>query len=181
MRHSIFSSSNRTQLSLLCQSLKKEQKEVSSLFHLTVDRTDFDDLLKLSALRAKHCEDILQNYALLFQIKNEDFNANITSIAEIHKNLLAEKSRLSGHLHLQNFSKKLQACLSLIEVLFKGKLDTNPKNNLMTRYLNNLKNALGHLQTMILLVKSFAYSETEEALCYSHKKTTGIEHGPRFV
>lgn len=153
MRHEIFSHSNRDQLSLLRQSLKEEQQEVSALFDLRADETDFDHLLKMGALRAHRCRLILQHYALLFQINDRGFSASIASITEAHKNLLLEKSRLSGRIHFRIFSEHIQNCLSIIESLFKGKLDISPKNNLMIRYLNNLKNSLQHLQNMALLTK----------------------------
>ncbi len=156
----IISHTNRTHLSKLHESLKVEQAEVTALFDLKSEEIDFEMVLLLAAISALRSSLVLRYYADLFFIKNTEFSSSVSKIVALYGDFLAEVDSTSGKRylialsHFVTFSKQIQKCISVIEELFKGKLDTSPKNNLIIRYLSNLKNGIIHLRNMALFASA---------------------------
>lgn len=164
MSDPVFRSSKRIRLWMLINSIKTEQKEVTGLFDLQPKELDFSLLLLLSATRALRCHLILQHFGDLFQIQDRFYDNCLENLNEIHASFLdeaesqIEKKYLPVHRNFSKFIESVESVLALIEKKFSGKLQLEPQNNLLTRYLNNLINALKLLREILLSLPSQDHS-----------------------
>lgn len=146
--------------SLVYRALKIEQAEVSLVFELKTAPADFESLLSLASKRALKAQLVLSYYGDLFQIRNPSYTKSLGQLESLHtelkKEALANDERkfLRALCLFTQFSDEIQKCFFIITNTLEKKLDMNPKNNLMIRYLENLKIAIKILRERTLLESS---------------------------